>query len=183
MQDAIARWGKGDLCELTAADLDEREYDAVRYYTGETYKQTNGLLRSDEPMNELDAERSAALLSALMHPKARLKHDLTLYRRALVPSHAKVGETITDLGFMSCTVDFQFAKNWIPNERDGYKPAILKLQAKAGARGFIAPVDMTAFDNESEILRYGGVFYIISIVESDGVLIYNIQDEGGYEIK
>lgn len=186
MAEAVAGWGKGELCELTAADLSEREYDAVRWYTGKAHEWMNGRLRADAPLSEDVAETNAALLSALMHPKARLKHDLTLYRRALVAAEAKVGDIIHDVAFMSCSVDFERAKAHdahLSKTEKEYKRVILKIQAKAGARGYIAPLEMTAYDDEREIIRYGGVFYITSIIENDGELIYNIQDERRYEIK
>jgi hypothetical protein len=181
--EAVSRWNAGGLCELTPTDLSEREYEAVRLYTGEAYKKTNGLLRGDNPMSELDAENSAALLSALMHPKARLKHDLSLYRRALVPAEAKAGETISDLAFMSFTVDYETARGHSCESREGFRRVILKIHAKAGVNGYISPKGVTSYDNEAEIIRYGGWFKIIDIVEKDGDLVYYIQDEGGYEIK
>ncbi len=176
-------WQSGDLCELRADDLSEREFDAVRLYTGETYKQTNRVLRGDRPMTEGEAEESAALLSALMHPKARLKHDLVLYRRALVPEDVRPGDAIADLGFMSCSVDLASAKAHICDPEKGFKRVILRIEAKRGAQGYIAPVGMTAYEKEKEIIRYGGHFHIVSIIEYDGELIYYIRDDGGYEIK
>lgn len=181
--EAVRLWDRGELCELTAADLGVREVEAVRHYTGESYRQTNRLLRGDAPLSESEAESSAALLSALMHPKARLKHDLVLYRRALVPLGAKPGDRYHDLGFMSCTVDFTRAKAHPAGFREGYKKVILRINAKSGVNGYISPIKMTDYDNEKEIIRYGGWFKIIDTVEIDGELIYDIQDDGGYEIK
>lgn len=181
--EAVGLWQSGDLCELRADDLSEREFDAVRLYTGEAYKQTNRVLRGDRPMTEGEAEESAALLSALMHPKARLKHDLVLYRRALVPEDVGPGDAIADLGFMSCSVDLASAKAHICHPEKGFKRVILRIEANRGAQGYIAPVGMTAYPKEKEILRYGGYFIITSIVEYDGDLIYYIRDDGGYEIK
>ncbi len=181
--EAVRLWDQGELCELTAKDLGAREVEAVRLYTGEAYRQTNGLLRGDTSLSESEAENSAALLSALMHPKARLKHDLVLYRRALVPIGAKPGDRYHDLGFMSCTVDFSRAKAHPVEFREGYKKIILRIRAKSGINGYISPINMTMYDNEREIIRYGGWFKIMDTVEIDGELIYDIQDEGGYEIK
>lgn len=181
--DAVRLWNTDELVGLRASDLPEREREAVRFYTDTSYEEINQILRGDRPMTDAEAERSAALLSALMRPEARLLRDLTLYRRALVREGTKVGDVFSDIGFLSCTVDFRHAIHHPYKNCEDYKSVILSINSKCGGRGYLSPNGLTLYNNEKEIIRYGGWFVVTDVVDINGETVYNIIDETEYDIR
>lgn len=188
--EAVKQWEDGSLVALKPADLNTSERAAVLDYTGtKHHARLNGHLRGDKPLtaetvSESDQERLEALYSALMHPKARLLHDCTLYRKCLIPiEEAKVGGQIADVGFMSCSPDLEMVANYSVRGQEGYVKGVIALKARAGERGYVSAKDMTDYNLEKEVIRYGGVFRICDIIDSGTYKTYIIEEDGGYDIR
>jgi hypothetical protein len=187
--DACQKWDDDALVALRPADLNERERQAVRDYTDVGHHaRLNGLLRggvalSPKTVEADDWERITALFDALTHPKARMMADATLYRKTLVPEAAKVGDLLPiETAFISCSVDLDKVLAHGVAERQGYRTAILKFEARAGESGYISANNLTRFPNEKEIIRYGNLFKICDIIPYMNYDIYLIDEDGGYSI-
>ncbi len=188
--DAVSQWEAGTLVALSPDDLNERERRVVMEYTGvEHHGRLNDHLRGSTPLgpetvSTKDRERLGALCGALEHPKARLTQDCTLYRKTLIATdQAQIGGEFMDLGFMSFGVNLEAVATHGVKSREGYSVGVLAIRGRAGERGYISVKGLTEFDNEKEILRYGGIFKIYDIVQLNNVTIYFIEEEGGYEIR
>lgn len=113
-----------------------------------------------------------------------LTQDCTLYRKALIADdQARVGGEFLDVGFMSCGLNLESVAGHGIKPREGYSVGVLAIRGRAGERGYISVKGLTNFDNEKEILRYGGIFKVFDIVQTDNYNIYFIEEDGGYEIR
>lgn len=177
-KEAAELWDQDKLTKFTGADLlDVRAREAVGRYTADGYRRMNELLRGTEIISEAEAEALSALLTAIEHPDAVLLHDVTLHRKGLAPLLAsKPGDRLIDLGFLSYSVDPDVPNYWSVQDADGHSIVKFRMRVKAGTRGYFSPRGITPYQNEREVLRMGGEFIIIDVVEFDGSTIYNIEE-------
>jgi len=111
---------------------------SARAYSGSSYASINDDLRRGGEPDEV-AQRLDKLFAS---KDARFQQDSRVYRgmgyndpirKALVAGTLRAGDTFTDKGFVSTSVDADVARGFARNVQG--KPTILRIRARKGRRG------------------------------------------------
>lgn len=177
-EQAVEHWEAGSLLGGGKAELSPDELDAIKSYMGSGSRWMNSLLRSDSVIDAGQAETMGHIVRALEHSDAVLQHNVHLYRGCLIPEgQAKAGGIFDDFAFMSFSLDVKAANKFSETPDIGYVRGVLRLVGRAGDRGYISGNGISSFGHERELLRLGGRFIVVDVIDAGAYKIYCVEEE------
>ena len=135
--------------------LTESEFTAVKFYTGQGYREMNRIARGEvkeSNANPVTLDRMKNLDKAI--EKGKLDEPKTLYRgisresaSKLFGDEIKTGDHFVDKGYVSTSVDKDFAKNW-----KGSGGVVLQIEAAKGSTALDVHKMSSVGQHEREVM-------------------------------
>jgi hypothetical protein len=145
--------------------------DAIKYYTGEGYRNINHALRNNEELTD-EAQEHMEWLDAILDDDRAILSEGIVYRgynsESLLNDEDIEGSIITSPAFISASHDQANASIFIDTAR---YPVMAEIQIPDGSKGYAIPSHMTEYDvGESEVLLpRDSKFEVITREERGGI--------------
>lgn len=154
-------------------ELTPYEQSAAKTYTGNDYSWMNNFYRKGKDLSELTKGEKSILASMdSLFTKARTTAPLVLYRGMGLKHfdhQLKIGEVLTDKGFMSTSSSFKAAENF---KKSHLKSAIFEIHAPAGSSA-LSLRDISKIPKEEEFLFNRGTrMKIVDVKNKYGHNVY-----------